>query len=173
MSVNGETAIVDAIYSCNLTTGHYFIPPSSGQSAWAISNGTGAPEIDPLSSLAVINLGATDGYRVYFTTTNQSTAFMQYLPNANAQFGQGWSFGGYVSPSVPSGRAIDAGFVDSDLNEVTVVSPLLEGLQVYIEDREAWNLTNIEFQIAISTDEDPYLWAVGMSPPLGLFKYTW
>ncbi|KUI74188.1 hypothetical protein VM1G_10038 [Cytospora mali] len=114
--------IVEALFTCNRTTGHWYPAYTGGVSSWPLSNGTFTtddrhipiPNIDPETGLAALYIGTSGGHRIYFKSTNGTTHYIKYksLPGPE----HGWNYGGMISSNyslLPS-KEIAAAFTSDE-----------------------------------------------------------
>ncbi|KAK7737869.1 hypothetical protein SLS53_006246 [Cytospora paraplurivora] len=114
--------IVEALFTCNRTTGHWYHPADAGAFSWPLSNGTFTtddrhvpiPDIHPRSGLAALYIGTTGGHRIYFKSTNGTTHYIKYKSQPGPEYG--WNYGGMVSSNYPllPGMDIAAAFASSE-----------------------------------------------------------
>ncbi|KAI3321769.1 hypothetical protein HD806DRAFT_545474 [Xylariaceae sp. AK1471] len=114
--LNDENAIVHALWQCN-ETGHLTKANPTDTNQWIISTDIGSIHED--TGLAAVNLGSTNGYRVYYQQEDLTTSTMKYVPN------EIWTWNGNVSQDSSKGFPIHAGFTDTD--KITVVTPRDKG----------------------------------------------
>jgi hypothetical protein len=107
--LNDENAIVHALWQCN-NTGYFVKPKDANQ--WILPAGNAVHED---TGLAAVNLGATDGYRVYYQQQDLTTSMLSYTP------GEAWTWSGNISHDPQKGFPIHAGFTAAD--KITVVTP--------------------------------------------------
>ncbi|KAI1327749.1 hypothetical protein F5Y16DRAFT_399035 [Xylariaceae sp. FL0255] len=112
--VGDENLIYVSDWQCN-ETGYLVQDPPSGQHIWPL---TSAVSVHPQSGLAVVYIGPTAGYRVYYQQQDLTISILNYNPNP---VNNGWSLTGNVSQDPLKGLSLSTGLTDSD--KITVVSP--------------------------------------------------
>ncbi|KUI58459.1 hypothetical protein VP1G_05728 [Cytospora mali] len=117
-----EPTIVEALFTCNRTTGHWYPAYTGGISSWPLSNDTFTtddrhipiPDIDPETGLAALYIDTSGGHLIYFKSTNRTTHYIKYksLPGPE----HGWSYGGMSSSnySLLPGKKIAAAFTSDE-----------------------------------------------------------
>ncbi|KAL2269057.1 hypothetical protein VTJ83DRAFT_3903 [Remersonia thermophila] len=104
--ITESNRIANAIFHCNMTTG-FFLP----QGNWIVSDDV--PSIHNSSGLAVLNLGAEAGYRVYYHDEDGAVNELAYYNNL-------WRYRGPISKDIGSPPALGAAF--SNAENITVVA---------------------------------------------------
>ncbi|KAI8957806.1 hypothetical protein F5Y11DRAFT_65319 [Daldinia sp. FL1419] len=99
--MDNNDQIVNALLECDWNTGHW---QNTGE--YVVSGG--APKVAPDSGLAIVLLGATDGYRVYYNDLEGTLHAIGYTPSTT------WSYYGIVSHDTASSQAIGATFSSHD-----------------------------------------------------------
>jgi hypothetical protein len=96
------------LLKCDTNTGYW-----SNTGDYVISGA--APSISPTTGLAVVLLGADNGYRVYYHDANGALCQLGYTATTT------WAYNGTISEDVNLGNAIGAVFTATD--NITVVTP--------------------------------------------------
>ncbi|KAI2611800.1 hypothetical protein GGR54DRAFT_339574 [Hypoxylon sp. NC1633] len=104
--LDDKDEIVNSLLKCDWNSGKW---QNTGE--WIISGGS--PKMDPSTGLAVVLLGAADGYRVFYNDLEGSLHQIGYTSTTS------WGYYGLVSPDKMSAQAISATFTGS--NNISIV----------------------------------------------------
>ncbi len=105
-----QDRIVNSVLQCNTTSGQWY---DTGE--WIIS-GVDAPRASPATGLAVVLLGADDGYRVFYNDLDGRLQALAYT-RATSE----WLYNGIVSPDNATVPGAIAATFPGDTN-ITVIT---------------------------------------------------
>ncbi|RYP59060.1 hypothetical protein DL770_010289 [Monosporascus sp. CRB-9-2] len=139
-----QDRIVNSLLQCDTATGQW---DSNGD--WIISDGGPAPS--PTTGLAVILLGAEDGYRVFYNDIDGRVHAIAYTSDTER-----WLYNGVVSGDNSTAHVIAATFPND--NNITVVTPKdAENMEISrLYGDGLWHVSTFPTPLTLQGPEDSF-----------------
>ncbi|RYP19406.1 hypothetical protein DL765_003379 [Monosporascus sp. GIB2] len=138
-----QDRIINSLLQCDTATGQW---DSNGD--WIISHGS--PTASPTTGLAVVLLGAEDGYRVFYNDVDGRVHAIAYTTDT------GWLYHGVVSRDKSTAHVIAATFPND--SNITVVTPKdAENMEISrIYGDGLWHVSTFPTPLTLQGPEDSF-----------------